>query len=311
MLMLLSLVFVSYVLPAIQNAKIVKIPDVSGEEYDDAVVRLVDAGLKIGKKIQASSDEVPEGVVIKTSPKASMEVKKGYSVDIYISTGKDKFILQDYTGRQISEIENLLRNEGFEDPKIDEVFNEAPVGEIIEQSLSPNTPVIPEETVLSFVVSKGEEKITLKDLRGLNSKGVESYAESSGLNIDMTNEQYSDEVPEGLVISQDPAPNSELSKGDRVTVVISKGKEEIPPKTTTKKVTIPYEPSEEGKPQVIVIRIEDYNHPTMSVPVDTFTITETTERELEFTIAKGNTAKYEILRDNTVIEADEVPYPGD
>ncbi|MCJ8006218.1 Stk1 family PASTA domain-containing Ser/Thr kinase [Lederbergia wuyishanensis] len=311
MLMLLSLVFVSYVLPAIQNAKIVKIPDVSGEEYDDAVVRLVDAGLKIGKKIQASSDEVPEGVVIKTSPKASMEVKKGYSVDIYISTGKDKFILQDYTGRQISEIENLLRNEGFEDPKIDEVFNEAPVGEIIEQSLSPNTPVIPEETVLSFVVSKGEEKITLKDLRGLNSKGVESYAESSGLNIDMTNEQYSDEVPEGLVISQDPAPNSELSKGERVTVVISKGKEEIPPKTTTKKVTIPYEPSEEGKPQVIVIRIEDYNHPTMSVPVDTFTITETTERELEFTIAKGNTAKYEILRDNTVIEADEVPYPGD
>ncbi|MBS4217797.1 Stk1 family PASTA domain-containing Ser/Thr kinase [Bacillus sp. FJAT-49711] len=308
-LMLLSLMFVMYGLPALQNAKNVKIPDVSGEEYDDAVFILIDAGLKIGEKIPTSSEEVPEGEVIKTSPKANREVKKGYTVDIYISTGKDKFTIQDYTGRQFSDIEKVLTDEGFK--VIPETkHDEAPEGEIIEQSISPNSDVVPEETPITFVVSLGEEKITLKDLRGLNSKGLENYEESTGLYIDVAQEQYSNDIPEGLVISQNPAQGAELSKGDRVTVIISKGPEEIQPQITTKKVTIPYEPTEEGKPQLIIIRIEDFNQ-TYSVPADNFEITETVEKELQFTIEKGKTAKYQILRDNEVIEEDEVPYPGD
>ncbi|MBS4193937.1 Stk1 family PASTA domain-containing Ser/Thr kinase [Lederbergia citri] len=308
-LMLLSLGFLMYILPAIQNAKNVEIPDVSGKEYDDAVFLLVDAGLKIGKKIPTASDEVLEGEVIKTNPKAGREVKKGYTVDVYISSGKEKFILEDYTGKQISEVENLLGDEGFEF-NIEKKHDEAPEGEILEQSPSPNSEVIPEETTLSFVVSLGEEKITLKDLSDYNTKGLENYGESTGLYIDMSREEYHDTVPEGIVISQDPAPGTQLSKGDRVSVVISKGKEEIPPKSATRKVTIPYQPTEEGEPQVIVIRIEDYNH-SMSEPADTFEITKTEQRELQFMIEKGKEAKYEILRDNTVIDSDVVPYPGD
>ncbi|MBS4198909.1 Stk1 family PASTA domain-containing Ser/Thr kinase [Bacillus sp. FJAT-49732] len=309
-LVLLSLIFVTYVFPALQNAKNVEIPDVSGEELNDAVVLLVGEGLKIGNKIDTPSDEVPEGIVIKTSPKAGMTVKKGYSVDLYISTGKNKFILDDYTGKSIDDVKKLLENEGFENFNITQKHDESQEGTILEQSPSPETPVIPEEAVLSFVVSLGEEKITLKDLRGYNTKGLENYGESSGLYIDMSHEQYSDDVTEGLVISQDPAPNAQLSKGDQVTVVISKGREEIPPKSTTKKVTIPYAPTEEGEPQVIVIRIEDFNH-TMSDPVETFEITETVEKELQFTIEKGKTAKYQIIRDNYVIDEDEISYPGD
>jgi len=311
-LMLLSLIYITVVLPALQNAKNVKIPDVSGEKYDDAVFMLVDAGLKIGEKIETPSDEVPEGVVIKTSPKADREVKKGYSVDIYISTGKDKFTIEDYTGKQFSEVKSLLSNEGFKDILIgEEKHDESPEGTIIEQSSSPNSEVIPEDTILSFVVSKGEEKIKLKDLRGFNSKGLENYGESTELYIDMSHEDYSDDVPEGLVISQDPAPNTELSKGDRVTVVISKGKEEIPPQTKTEKIPILYEPTEEGEPQQIAIFIEDFNHTMEEGPVETFEITETVEKELQFTIAKGQVAKYKIVRDNEVFKEDTVEYLGD
>ncbi|MBW8351805.1 Stk1 family PASTA domain-containing Ser/Thr kinase [Bacillus sp. IITD106] len=310
-LVLLSLVFLMYVLPAIQNAKNVEIPDVSGKEYDDAVVLLVDKGLKIGNKISTASDEVPEGEVIKTNPKAGREVKKGFTVDIYVSTGKNKFKLEDYTGKNIDEVKRILESEGFTNFNIDEIHDESQVGTILEQSPSPNSEVIPEETTLSFVVSLGEEKITLKDLSGYDTKGLENYGEFTGLYIDMSKEEYNDTVPKGNVISQNPAPETQLSKGDRVSVVISKGKEEIPPKSVTRKVTIPYQPTEEGVPQVIVIRIEDYNHPSMSDPAETFEITKTEERELQFMIEKGKEAKYEILRDNTVIDSDVVPYPGD
>ena len=43
-----------------------------------------------------------------------------------------------------------------------------------------------------------------------------------------------DTIPKGLVISQNPAAGTELKKGDKVKVVISKGKEAIPPKSSGK-----------------------------------------------------------------------------
>ncbi|MCR2820770.1 Stk1 family PASTA domain-containing Ser/Thr kinase [Lederbergia panacisoli] len=313
MLMFLSLISVMYVLPAIQNAKNVKIPDVSGEEYNDAVVHLVDEGLKIGDKIETPSDEVPEGVVIKTSPKADRVVKKGSTVDIYISSGKDRFTLQDYTGKQISEVEKLLRNEGFniDDFTITKRHDESQEGTILEQSPGPETSVIPEETPLTFVVSLGEEKITLKDLRRYDIKSLELYEEYTRLYIDVAEEQYSEEIDKGLVISQEPAPGAKLSKGERVAVIISKGPEEIPPRSTTKKVVIKYEPTEEGVPQQVAIFIEDFNHSMSDGPVETFEITETVEKELEFTIEKGKIAKYRIMRDNDAVEEDKVDYPGE
>lgn len=63
-------------MPALMSAKVVQVPDVSGEMYDDAVKSLVDAGFEVGEKIETTDEVVTEGEVIKTSPKAGREVKK-------------------------------------------------------------------------------------------------------------------------------------------------------------------------------------------------------------------------------------------
>lgn len=75
-----------------------------------------------------------------------------------------------------------------------------------------------------FTVSKGPAPIALKDLRGYNEKGLQEYEESSGLKVEYGEEEYHEEVPEGLVIKQDPAPGANLTRGQKVTVVLSKGK---------------------------------------------------------------------------------------
>lgn len=67
------------ILPAVLGAKIVNVPDVSGKEYDDAVLALVDAGLEVGETIETPDEEFKEGEVIKTSPKAGREVKRAVS----------------------------------------------------------------------------------------------------------------------------------------------------------------------------------------------------------------------------------------
>lgn len=309
-LLIFAVVFFMAILPAIQEAQNVVVPDVSTEEYEDAVSLLVSAGLEVGETHEMSSDEIAEGEVVKTRPKAGRELKKGSIVDVYVSTGKEKFQLEDYIGKQYDEVEKLLLNAGFENIKKEEEYNSAQPGTILEQTPGASTEVIPEEDTITFTVSLGEEKITLADLSEYSKRSLESYAESSGLSIDMSKEEYSDTIPEGLVISQNPAPKAKLSKGAKVQVVISKGKEVLPPETVIKEVTIPYEPLEEGQPQEVKILIEDMNN-SMTVPVETMTITETKVKELEFTIEPGKKAGYKIVRDNEVILEDDVEFPTD
>jgi serine/threonine-protein kinase len=124
----------------------------------------------------------------------------------------------------------------------------------------------------------------------------------------MTEEENSDTVKEGHVISQNPKAGTELEKGETVQVVMSKGPKELPPKIVDKEITIPYEPKKQGDPQEVQIFIEDMNN-NISEPYETFEITSTTTKKLQFTVEKGKKAYYKVMRDNTVIAGETVNYP--
>lgn len=78
----------------------------------------------------------------------------------------------------------------------------------------------------------------------------------------------------------------------------------------TKEITIPYEPAEKGKSQEVRIFIEDMNH-SMTVPAEIFLINSNVKREIQLKVEKDKKAGYKVVRDNTVILEEEVPYPND
>lgn len=297
------------VVPDLLAPKDVQVPDVSGKEVEDAVAELVAAGLDVEESIPISDPEIAVGLVVKTDPKAGRTVKEGAPIAIYESTGKEKFELSDYQGRQYDEVVRLLEGNNFKSIEKIEVNDESePAGTILDQNFSEGDQVIPEETELEFTVSTGPAPITLKDLREYNKKGLEEYEESTGLKIEYAEEEFHGEISEGLVISQDPAPGAQLAKGNKVTVVLSKGKEELPPKPVNLDISVPYDPAEEGKPQEVQIFIGDmYNN--RESPAITQYITEDTVIPIDLTIAEGQKGYYKVLRDGTVYEEKEVPYP--
>jgi eukaryotic-like serine/threonine-protein kinase len=93
---------------------------------------------------------------------------------------------------------------------------------------------------------------------------------------------------------------------DKMT--LSNGKEEIPPKSLNVEISIPYAPKVEGSPQVVELYIEDMTR-SMTNSFETFTITQTVERTMEFVIPYGEKAGYKIIRDDVVIEEEKVNYP--
>ncbi|ULT58542.1 Stk1 family PASTA domain-containing Ser/Thr kinase [Neobacillus drentensis] len=290
-------------LPSLLVPKDVKVPDLSGMTLDDAISKLKLEGLTVGNQIEMTDEEVIEGNVIKTDPENGSTVKENSKVTIYVSTGKEKYELSDYVGRQYDDVIRLLEDQGFKDIKKIETNDDSVPGTIISQNIANGEKVVPDETSLEFEVSKGPEKIVLKDLTQYNLKGAQVYASLVGLTLDSSEEKYDDNIAAGMVISQDPAPGTELEKGDKVRVVISKGKEDKPPKEVIIELQIPYEPAVPGEPgqkQKVTILIEDMNH-SMTEPAETFYITENTKKQIKLMIPYGKKAGYKVIRDDKVI----------
>ncbi len=295
------------VLPPLLVSKEVTIPDLKGEELDDAITELLELDLEIGDTIEIEDEEVEAGLVIKTNPKEGKTVKEGAVIDIYQSVGKETISLSSYEGRDYSDVKSLLEKMGFKNISVTEKYDDSAPGTIIDQSPSGATEVVPSETELELTVSKGADLLSLKNLTGFNEAGLNDYSSESGIKVEIE-EDYDDSVAEGLVISQSPEPATKVEKGSTVKVVISKGKEEIPPKSVTEEVKIEYDPVEPGKTQKIQIFIEDIDN-SMTEPQETFFILEDAKRTIELMVSPDKKAGYKVMRDNQVIIDESVSYP--
>lgn len=302
----LALILLILVLSFIKPKKY-EIPDVSKMTVEDATEKLEDAGFKVNDEHdERYSEEIEIGHVISTDPKAGYRREKGTEVTLVVSLGKEESVMDDYVGRGIEQVKATLGN-AFKDIIIEEQYSDKEKGTIIEQIPQAGTKVVPEETVITFKVSKGKELKSVANLKGYNQSALNQYEQSSGFKIVVKSEEYSNDVPAGSVISQSPSPNSQLGVGGTIEVVISKGPEAKPVKVYFKNVKIPYEPVVVGEKQLIRIFIQDKNH-TMAEPYEEVEISSDLTYRIQLEIEEGSKAAYRIERDSIVIEEETIPY---
>ena len=109
---LLLIMILALVLLNMKNKGVdIKVPDVVGMQTEKAEKSLEKKGFKVTVE-QEESEEVEEGHVIKTSPKAGSYRKKGANITIVESSGS--YLLEDYTGENYNKIEEKLKNLGIE-----------------------------------------------------------------------------------------------------------------------------------------------------------------------------------------------------
>ena len=299
-----------FVFPEVFGAGETAVPDIKGMDYDDAVKEILTSDLEVGQVIETVDEEIEEGLAVRTDPEAGSMVEKGTVIDIYQSTGKEKYEVSDYVDRNIDNVKPLLENMGFKESLISEEFDDSAPGTIIRQSPDAGEEVVPSETAFEFTVSKGPEQITLKNLVNFNQAGLDDYAKEAGIRIEVKSEEYHESIEKGLVLTQSPNAGEKIDKGSTVYVTLSKGIEEIPPKPVELEVTIEYEPEEPGAEQEIEIYIDDLDH-TMTEAQEKFTITETVTKKLTFMVPYGKQAGYKVIRDGRVYLSEAVPYPRD
>lgn len=296
------------IVPRLFLPKDVEVPDVSELDYEAAVSSLTDKGFKISKDtVKQEHESIPEGDVIRTDPQANEVVKEGAKVLLYVSTGKRKLEIGDYEGRPFEDVESELKGQNFKDIETEAREDESEPGTILEQSISPGEMVVADETEISFVISKGPPKINLRKLTDYNETSVRDYLEENELYPLITYE-YSDTVKEGLVIRQDPAPDSKLDKGATVSVVISKGVKEKPAKEVYKEIEIPYDSPVEGEIQQVQIFVEDAEHSSNQLYKPPFDITGPKKEKIKLIIPFNGSAKIKVLVDEKLVLSETYPY---
>lgn len=72
-------------------------------------------------------------------------------------------------------------------------------------------------------ISGGANKLTAPDLKDLDKSKAEEYLKNAGLVLGAISYDYSDDVTKGNVIRQNPTPDTEVKKGDKVDIVLSNG----------------------------------------------------------------------------------------
>lgn len=315
---------------AMSSPKEVKVPDLSGMTVSEAKSNLADKNLKIGKITRTNSETVDSGSIINSTPKKNEIIREKNQVDVMVSKGKAKITIENYVGSNYEDVKTTLENDGFKVEKETEESESVTENEITAQDVTAGDKVVPSDTVITLTVSSGPKVYTLRDVTGYTRKSVQDYTNELGGNLTIS-EAYSDSVDKGQVIKQSPAEGSSFSKGDRLSVVISKGKK-VTTDEFTRTVSVPFksivsessssvdEEKDEDKDSssddssssssssseskvdenAIEVYIEDKSHNIDDI-YERKTITKDTNFKLSFILDSGKSGKYKILRDGEVI----------
>ena len=192
------------------------VPDVKGETPEVASTAITGANLALGGRTEAFDNNVPEGLVAKTDPKIGSELKPDTRVDLIISKGPKPVNVPKVVGTRIKAANDTLTALGLEVNRSDSYSESVDKNKVISVKPKAGSTVNSGSTV-DLVVSKGPPPVTVPNLVDMPRKKAIAALQKLGLRA---NVQVGQVAPLNRVISQTPAPGTEIPKGSVVTIRI-------------------------------------------------------------------------------------------
>ncbi len=123
--------------------------------------------------------------------------------------------------RAEAEREGLTIVEG--EPRFSEVVEP---GHVVATEPGPGERILHNGTVEIFT-SRGPERYEVPDVVGMTTAEAEKALAAAGIGVDQVDEEFHDEIPKGVVISQSVPPGEVLRRDMAVSIAVSKGREPI------------------------------------------------------------------------------------
>jgi len=210
-------------LPKLTSVEDVKVPEVSGLTIVKAEEKLMNAGLTIKTELKyTASESIEEGLVVKTDPSQGRTVKEGTEVTLYISSGSNAIILENYIGKNYIAIKAVLEtykmNVIIEEEEVDNP-QEYSASEIIAQEPAPGTS-LPEGSTVTLYIPDIEEVYPDFTTGDYTLIEIREFAREYGLNLKEVYEKTNEYAP-GTIIKQSRAAGTTIATGAIFTITIA------------------------------------------------------------------------------------------
>ncbi|HAB66795.1 MAG TPA: Stk1 family PASTA domain-containing Ser/Thr kinase [Firmicutes bacterium] len=240
-LIFLAAIFVSLVvivaafvlfLPKFLNQEDIKIPEVAGKTVSEVIDELQKLGLEVADStLEASSDTVPKGNVVKTNPPSGAKRSPGTVVTIFVSSGDEKVVVEDYTGKNYFEIKGSLEASGvlvYQDIRSVDKPDDYEMNQIIDQDKKPGEKLGAKD---SITLTVPDLTLTYPDFKNYTVKEFEKFCNKNDIkyHIDYVADSSYDD---GTIIYQSRPAGYTVVSGSTINITVADSSAENPDSET-------------------------------------------------------------------------------
>lgn len=226
-LILVTTVLVTMYLEGTEKESI-KILDVAGMSITDATNALDGLGFEVLSEYKyVASDEIEEGLVVKTNPPAGTNKREGSEITLYVSSGEGVYIVEDFTGKDYREVKGKIEAECdcnvlVEFEKVDEKDN------LKEDTVIRTEPASGEKSKMGETITIYIPEIEYKYpdfTSNYTISMIEEFADKHDLKLEIKYQEDAS-LAEGTIIKQSRAAKSVVTQGATLVITVSRLPEE-------------------------------------------------------------------------------------
>ena len=212
----------------IGTEKTVVIPDLVGKDIVYALEMLTDLGVNIKVKGSAYSDRVPKNHVISQRPEPGAVIKEGRDVHLVFSKGEEQLIMPNLMGLPVPQAEIILEENTLEKHVVSETYHDHIGARAIVAQYPPSGMHVNRNTHVNLLVSKGQRPamFVMPDFTGMGLEAAILKIEEKGLVPGVIHTVYKPDVPQNVVIDQEPLFGGPVEIKTRVNLVINRKADE-------------------------------------------------------------------------------------
>jgi serine/threonine-protein kinase len=220
----------------------VPVPDVTGQNLEEAKRLLTEAGFSVAA-ITAEISDLPKDTVIRTDPAATTPLKVGSPVAIVLSGGPNTQTIPDVATQQVAAATATLQGEpfGFIVTTKTEVSDTVAKDVVIRTEPAAGGQLAVGGSI-TLIVSSGPEQVLVDPYVGLTEAQARTQITAKGLQVNVTYVNVpAGDANAGLVISQSLPAGTKVDP--KTMIGLQVGKAVAPPSTTSTTTTTTVPPT--------------------------------------------------------------------
>jgi len=211
----------------IHSSREVTVPNVTNKSSSYALETLSKNKLAMRVVDYEYNESVPIETILRQTPSAGITVREGKVVRVVFSKGGENVFTPNLTGLQLRNAELKLRKALLTLGEVNEAYSlVVEKGAVISQDPASEANV-PKNTMINLKVSAGVPPagiVMMENFLNKQKEDVQQWAQKNGLDVTFT-EDGNSIYPSGTVLEQEPAADTVIGKGIKVSFIISSHKD--------------------------------------------------------------------------------------